>query len=427
MKDQASSTDFTISLNKLSDLKPIPISQSGAWAQIGNKILVIGGRLEGFHGLDNKKGAFGAAQANTSIYVIDITDFSYSEMPIAQNNANYLHFSSSSMQFCQIGNYLYIAGGYGRKNLTDTNSNYTFNRMVEVNVPKMIEETEKGGSGNIDAGITNVAFSPIVQVTGGEMKYYNGKFFLIMGQNYNGEYTMGSGNGTYTESITSFTLNTGSITPIWVNKNQTLHRRDLNVETVFQNNGIKYVAYGGVFTDQGNGYLNPIVIDPTSATNGFTLLQQKQMTNNYASAMVSIFDYYTNTNYHTLIGGIGQYQFHPDTQSWEDGDKGNLLPFVKTITQMKWTNDQLSIAPQLPPQAPELKDFIGANAIFIPNPDLLHSPGIINYNFLSDGSTRIGYLAGGIKATAPSSSPYFPTTNNKDIYEVILTKNVAET
>ena len=147
-----------------------------------------------------------------------------------------------------------------------------------------------------------------------------------------------------------------------------------------------------------------------------------QKTNQYKSAVANIYSPSTKTNTHAILGGIGRYQWDPNTQSWEDGDNGALLPFVKTITQMTWQDGVLTQNIQLPPAQPALPELLGSNAVFLPKSEFLYEQNVVNYDLLPSGTTSIGWLYGGIKSPKPTSSGVYPTTINKTIYEILLSK-----
>src|SRR5439155_25019936 len=116
----------------------------------------------------------------------------------------------------------------------------------------------------------------------------------------------------------------------------------------------------------------------------------KQVTNQYDCAFATVYDPASATNITVLMGGIGKFQYHPETGLWEDGDRGIPLPFVRSITQMRFQNGRMSQRIQLPPYEQEMPGFIGASAIFFPRSELLYRDGIIDYRKLINDSMAIG-------------------------------------
>jgi hypothetical protein len=403
----------------------LPSLQSFVWARQGNKILLLGGRTEGFHGRTLPDSSFKTSKANQSVFLIDLDVMQAWEMPLKMNDPEQRQFASTNMQFCQSGDRLYVVGGFGIKNQNDSRSNYTFDRLVAISINALIKQVQLGVKGSILKAIAGRATSPFLQVAGGEMIFLNNHFYLMFGQNYDALYDAGI-TGKYTSAIRQFSFTGNNIidTLSYVDSSK-LHRRDLPMASVIQKSKTFYAAYGGVFSANDDGYQNPVYLNVGGGKIVVfqdTLLQK---TNQYDCAIVSIFDSIYNCNTSVLLGGIGKYQFHPETQKWEDGDGGAKLPFVKTITQMKFYNNTMHQDIQLPPQRPELPDFVGANAVFFPDTTYLYANHIqtIDYNKLTNDTTRIGIMYGGIKASAATSSEFYPTSLNKTIYDVYVYKN----
>jgi hypothetical protein len=80
---------------------------------------------------------------------------------------------------------------------------------------------------------------------------------------------------------------------------------------------------------------------------------------------------------------------------------------------------------EYPQYSPALPGFIGSNAVFIPLPTIPrfnNSAEIIDYSKLPYGKTQVGWIYGGINATAPQSSEFNPTFASRYIYAVYLTR-----
>lgn len=409
---------------KVEPYKPkisLPGIQSCAWAISNNYLLLIGGRDEGFHGLPQNDTVFRTRKANTSVWVIDLTDFSYVSTPLNTTDTSLFQLFASDFEFCEDADTLYIAGGYGIQNATDPQSNSTFARMTVIQVSNMISQVKMQDSGNVKSAIVNTIYSPVLQVTGGAMAKRNGMFYLMFGQNYSQVYQPAV-NGAYTNSITQFQLSGNQL----VNANSytdstMLHRRDLTVAPIAQNNNLLYAGFGGVFTADDDGYKNPVYIQPNGNT--FTVQQDsiEQKTNQYECANAVVFDPATNTCTNILFGGIGKYQYDTAHKKWgsENNDK---LPFVQYITQMIYSNGSMHQHVQMAPLEPQMPGFIGAGAIFIPAPGIADMHGIINYAALKQKRNFIGYIIGGIKSIKPTSSLLYPTSANTKLYTVSIIK-----
>jgi hypothetical protein len=421
-KVKAASSSFTIGLKALGT-PSIPLVQSGAWAIQGNKLLLIGGRLQGFHGITLNDTIFNQRYANRSIWVINLSDFSYSQLNLNIKNPRLLPLSASSMEFVQDNDSLYIVGGYGINSIGSFQSNYTFRTIYVISVSAMINAVET--QGNPEQAIIAAGDSPVLQVTGGALFKTGSTFYLMFGQNYPKVYNPGT-TGTYTNAIRVFSLNNNSEVTVTSTCTDTLlHRRDLNAVTFIQQSGNFFAGLGGVFTPKDDGYQQPVYYFPNGGNCKIIQDTLKQLTNQYTCAQVSIYDAANNTHTIALLGGIGKYMYNPLLRKWQNGDNGAKLPFVKSITQMICTNNVMQQKIQLPPSQPEMPYYIGANAIFIPDSSLLYQQGVIDYSKITADTTVIGLLYGGIQAQRPTSGPAYPTSVNKTIYQVLLYRDAS--
>lgn len=420
---QTAPPSFTISVvpaqlkSTLSD--SFPFLQSFAWARQGNKILLIGGRIQGFHGRTGRN-IFPVSKANNSVWVIDLSDFSFHGLALDKTYPQNLQFFSSNMEFYQDGDTLYLVGGYGPGTANASQSNHTFDRIVALSVSRTIRTVESGTANDLSATSFASMSSSFFKVAGGELVKNNGTFYLMFGQDFEGPYNAGR-TGNYTNAIRQFRLSGGDVgdTSSYIDTN--LHRRDLPLATVIQPGGLFYAALGGVFTKADDGFANPVYVNCNPFSVTVDTLQQ--MTNNYDCAIVNIYDPASTADINVLLGGIGKYQYDAAKGQWQHGDGYMLLPFVKTITQMQFQNGMMKQYIQLPPQEPEMPDFVGANAVFFPRTELTNANGVIDYSKITADTTSIGFMYGGIRSLRPTSTDAYPTTVNRIIYEVFLTKN----
>jgi hypothetical protein len=415
--------EFTVGVKALSNSPQngFPYLQSFAWARSGDEVLLIGGRTIGFHGRTLADSAFKSGGANTSVWVINLKNFQFYQAPLNFSNPLALQLSSSNMNFCTVGDGLYLCGGFGLKNASDKLGNYTYNRIVAVSISEMINAVKTGGDPL--SAVKDSVSSPFLQVTGGELITENGWFYLMFGQNFSTVYGPGT-TGNYSSAIRQFKFAAGVLTDTVSYIDTVFHRRDLTVVPVLQQEGNFYTAFGGVFDKNDNGYLNPVNIGVDPGVSYACDVSTVQKTNQYLCGTACIYDPYSDANYTVLLGGIGQYQYHEDTGTWENGDQGSKLPFVKTITQMIFQQGSLVQKIQLPPVDPELPALIGANAVFFPDQNLLFQTyNAVDYGLLTNDSMRIGLLYGGITSMKPTSSSLYPTSINNTVYEVYVKKS----
>lgn len=400
-----------------------PYVHSAAHAQAGTEVLLIGGRTTGFHGISQQMDPFAASRADTSIWVIDLASSAYYQLPLYDRFPELQQLKAANFAYYQDADTLFVMGGYGTADATAAVSNTTFDGGLAFQVSTLINEVKKGAAGDPRRALLRSVQSPFLQVAGGELFRVAGRFYLCFGQDYDGAYTVAK-TGHYTEALRSFRFDGPGLTDTFSVRSPDLHRRDLNVAQVINAGYLRYVAYSGVFNRNDNGYLHPIYLDVDLSTGGITYAENTslvQLTSNYKAALVSVYDTAAGRNTHSTLGGIGRYQYDVATGRWEDGDNGALLPFVKTITHNSWQNGVQQTSYQLPPDAPELPALLGTNALFLPNPEVLYVPGVIDYQ-RATADQPIGWLYGGILAQRPTSSTIYPTSINSTLYEVYLTK-----
>lgn len=411
---------FSIWLEPLTKPEKMPLIQSGAWAVWENKLIILGGRDEGFHGLNQLQDPFKQSRVNQSIWAIDLSSFESLELKLHPKNPEWEQLFSSNMQFEQDGSTLYIVGGFGARHSTDKQSDDTFDTLIAFDLPQLLIEIEQ--QGDPSNAVVARACSPHLKVTGGELLKIGDLFYLCFGQCFEGVYDPGK-SGLYTGAIRVFQLMDQEITLVREIKHESLHRRDLNAVKIYQNEKTFLAGLGGVFDSKGNGYYNPVYYDPNIDECSVTVDPLKQLTNQYNCAKASIFDKESNSCITVLLGGIGQNQYHVSSNSWENGDSGAKIPFVKSITQMIFSKGKMYQYIQIPPQDPEMPGLLGANSIFIPATAFKNHDSIIDYSLLNNQVSTIGLLYGGIEAQRPTSSTIYPTRVNQVIYKVLLEKN----
>jgi hypothetical protein len=397
--------------------------QAYAFGQHNGKWLIVGGRLDGLH-RRQPFAAFDVAGNNNQIIVID---------PIAQQKwtsplaslpvALQEQLSSTNMAFHQDGNYLYIVGGYGYNSATE--SKKTFDQLAVLDVPAVI-----------NAVITGTAFSndvrqisdPQFAVTGGHLKKINNTFYLVCGNQFDGNYNP-MGHATYTQVYTN-AIRKFNVTDDGINLSIShlptitdvvnLHRRDYNaVPQILPNGSEGITIFSGVFQPSINlPFLNSVDIDSVGYTvnNAF-----QQYYNHYHCAVLPLYSGAKNEMHAVFFGGIAQYY---DSVGVLVQD--NNVPFVKTIARVTRTADGTMAEYKLPVEMPSL---LGAGAEFIAVPGIAQFKNeVLKLDDLAADSTLVGYIFGGISSTAAN---IFFTNNgtqssaSSQIFKVYVLKNTA--
>lgn len=413
-----------------------PSLQSFGFGHRGTQWLLVGGRTNGFHGTSDNESTFPTKFSNTNMFVVDQSSKQTWKMAIP--DAFKLQLQSTNMNCYQDGNYLYCIGGYGSTCATDSPECYqTFPNLTAINVPNAIAAITTNNAQALAASITSIT-DERMRVTGGALRKIGDWFYLVMGQNYDKMYK-GAVTGIYTQQVRKFQIgNTGSQLTInnytaydvpWNTAplNDQFHRRDLTVAETIMDDGTQGITvYGGVFTSVGgNGFPNPIYISQdNSGSTSFAFDQGfAQKLNLYECANVTMYDPTTKNMYTSFLGGITDYYYNKAGVLTASSEI-YFLPFSKyATTVVRNGTDKTSV--EYPQQSPALPTYIGSDAEFIPNPALATyngMDGMIDYSKLPTGKTLVGWMYGGILATAEQSSEMNPTFANSKIYEVWITK-----
>lgn len=398
--------------------------QSFAWGRQDDKILIIGGRLDGLH-RRQPFAAFDEAGHNTSLIVLDPEMQMVWSTPLtALDDAISEQLSSTNMQFEQAENTLYVVGGYGYS--ATAGDHITHPKLTAIDVPGLISAIISETSVEpYFRQISNEAF----KVTGGHLNRIDDIYYLSGGQNFEGRYNpMGPDNGPgfiqeYTNSIRRFTIQDDgtnlSITMLeeWQD-NENLHRRDYNVVNQIMPDGTNgYTAFSGVFrTDANLPFLNCVYVTPEGfeVNNDFA-----QYYNHYHCASLPMYAASSGEMCTIFFGGIAQYYDEGGVLTQDDN-----VPFVNTIGMVCRTATGAMSEYKLQAEMPGL---IGAGSEFIRKETLPHySNGVIDYDALTEDTTFAGYVIGGISSSA--GNIFFSNTGTESeavatIFKVYIIKN----
>jgi hypothetical protein len=306
----------------------------------------------------------------------------------------------------------------------------TFPTVTSIHVPGMIDAVLKGTdlAPHIEQvplqRTTTSAGVPQVQtyrLTGGELERIGDDFYLVFGQDFRGLYSVDPGDfgkwplvQQYSERIFVLSIDdnplkvtiSSIITADPNDATQPFHRRDLTVLPTRTADGLpSLTAYGGVFVPgQATAYRNPVYItgpEPrkVAVDPGFA-----QALSQYDCAAMTMFDAATGTLYTTFFGGISLYYVDPKTRRAKE-DTG--LPFIKDISTVVRDKAGNSTQLVLPTRLP---GYLGAEMRFLAEFEALHpeeralhpDDGVLSFDRIK-ARTAVGYLFGGIEATAPQT------------------------
>lgn len=376
----------------------MPGLQAFAWGQHDGEWLLIGGRTDGLH-QRQPFAAFLAADNNTAAYVVNPqTEQVWSATLTTLPTAVYMQLQSTNMEFQQVGDMLYIIGGYGYS--TVAADHITHPRLTAVQVPNMIAAIKTGqpAAAHVRSIVDNR-----MEVTGGYLGMLGDTCLLVGGQRFVGRYNpMGPDFGPgfiqqYTNAIRRFRISDDGTSLGITDYEQVvdtvnLHRRDYNlVAQVFPDGSWGYTAFSGVFQYGANTpWLNTVDID----ANGYTVVPGfEQLLNQYHGAHLAAYDAMANRMSSVFFGGIGRYYFDANDQLIDDAS----VPFVNTISRVqREANGAMAEA-----AIGEMPALLGASAEFIKVPGVPEVfDGIIALEALQGDTVLAGHIVGGIQSSA---------------------------
>jgi hypothetical protein len=404
----------------------MPGVQSFAWGQHNGEWLIMGGRIDGLH-RRQPFAAFLAEDNNTMAYVVDpvgqqVWSASMSSLPAAV----YQQLQSTNMEYEQVGNTLYIIGGYGFA--AAANDHITHPRLTAVDVPGAITAIKNGQP--IAPYFRSIADERMA-VTGGYLGTLGDVFHLVGGQRFIGHYNpQGPDFGPgfiqeYTNAIRRFTIEDDGTSLAIANYTEVvdtaeLHRRDYNlVAQVFPDGTDGYTAFSGVFQYAADiPWLNTVDITADSYT---VVPDFEQLLNQYHGAHMPVFSADDNIMSTVFFGGIGRYYFDVNGQLVDDVN----VPFVNTISMVIREGDggmeELAIG--------EMPALLGAGAEFIHNPNIpLISDAIVDLDQLVGDTVLAGHIVGGIQSSARNI--FFINTGTQSdasarVFRVLLVQDVS--
>ena len=472
---------FTLTLKQVQLGKDVAMPALHSFARAigpGGQWLIVAGRTNGLHTFPTSvngappANAFPPAQANTRLWVIDVTQQKVWSAPVP-GGAIGDSLSVTNAEYAQSGDTLYVFGGYGQQSSTgqvitfptvtaipvagtisaimagaplpaiqQISTWYDCTIATTLNPPQTVQACNQAiTSGNAAAAAPFL--SPTgpyyAGVAGGGVEKAGAIYWMVFGQNFQGLYSANPGDmgnfpklQTYMQQLAGFWIGTigGNLAAAVMNVVQAdpnpsgnpptaqWHRRDVNVVPAVDGSGNPMISvYGGVFIPgQIAAFQQPIHItngsDPLAVAT--TLDPYLQLFSQYECATMKLYSASAGTNQTVFFGGIGLY-YISNVKSTLQKDSG--LPFVNTLSVL--TVKGTSALGEVYASAP-LPGFIGADATFIPSPAVPRQAGEIIALDKIATSTLAGWLYGGILSTQTQPPPGTTQASNA-IYEVWLT------
>jgi hypothetical protein len=433
----SSKLPYTIEIQQVSS--NLPAVQSAVAAQdnvasspFNGYWLMFGGRDNGLHNF-NPTDDFPPQQQNEDLIVVDpatwqswTLTWSATDIPAAMAAPLY----STNQESFQRGDSLFVVGGYGA--LDQGGGNFgaytTYNTLTALSVDGLINAVVNGGDVAALSQIQQIQDSRL-QVTGGAMQLIGNQAFLVLGQDFQGEYFSPTATQTYTDEIQSFQINyNGAVTgSLGISNYQAqidqvnFRRRDYDFGSIISSSQQPALeVFGGVFTpgastdpNAGLGYRTPIVVNGIGATQ---VGPYQQFFSQYSAPNIGLYSAGTNSMFNIFLGGISLYDYNFATGQLTEDDE---LPFVDDVTTFMQGPDGVSQEFEMPSQLPGL---YGSEASFFASPGLpQYGNGVIQLDQLTQPIT-LGYMFGGIFSTVPNTTdPATQTSATNALFRVVLT------
>ena len=397
----------------------VPTLHSFAAGEVGGKWVIIGGRTNGLHGFENIGVLnFPEASANREVWVIDPVSKQTWNRSIEGvgggfTSSEVASLSTTNNQFEQVGDTLYMTGGYGVSTVGSLFDLKTFDVLSAVDLPGLADWVMTG-TGTAKDHVRQIN-DPMFTVTGGAMYELGGQMQLVFGQDFDGVYTPSS-NGNYTNQVRRFTIVDDGVNLDVASATATTplaeyRRRDLNVFPVVGPDGVggveeSIVALSGVFTPTFGAWTVPVEIgatgEPTMAdpNDAGTF---KQAMNGYHSAKLGLYSEAGEDMTEFLFGGItfAEYDAVNDALVTD-----RALPNTSQVSAVQ-IDETGTYSQHYMGDFPEVLDGLGNLVRFGSNAEFFladgietYANGVIKQDELEAGDL-LGYIYGGIAANAP--------------------------
>ena len=404
------------------DLPDLPGLHSFAQAQHEGKWLILGGRLDGLHARQPFN-AFPAGSNNTLMIVVDIeegTVHTASLDALTPEVAEQLQ--STNMNFHQVGDVLYVAGGYAYS--ASAEDHMTYPRLTALSVSGFVDAILQGGSFE---GLYDSVEDDFFAVTGGHLNRLGEALALVGGHRFDGRYNP-MGHATYTQEYTnairrfsaSFAEGTLSVDGMdtWSDEVH-LHRRDYNLLPFKTSDGTTGLTlFSGVFQLNENlPFLYPVSITEQGHE---PVTEFNQHLSQYHSGCTSLYDAQTGQTHALFFGGMSQFQLDDNDQLVEDP----LVPFVNTISRVVRHSDGTFEEFKLPAT---MDGLLGTNAGFFVADGVAvdEASELVLMDEIGETIT-LGYLVGGINSSQVNPFSFNQTGNtsaSSSVYKVQLTRS----
>tara|TARA_R110000787_G_scaffold200643_4_gene311615 strand:+ start:170 stop:1732 length:1563 start_codon:yes stop_codon:yes gene_type:complete len=378
-------------------------------------------------------------------------------------------FRNTNSQVKQLGNFLYLVGGYGPADLSKPSGTYnTYDHVAKIHIPSLVSLV-KGDFASVDKD-NLFAFGKASQLsaTGGELQAIGSALsptlYLVGGHCFGGNC---SNNGQkYLDAAYPFTLKpyvptkdkdslhflTVSVSnPISdvsdptaneADEISTMRRRDGPILPTLSKSpvttaGIEqgFAFFAGVFKPGSDlqAWNDAVYFHPGFANSEGKLFTEDTAYNQnnynvYSCPNFVVYDSNSEVIHSFLMGGIGDGKFDP---------AGNLSGFTNTgmhikttLADMKSSNELISPKNLFNKNKDNVAPFYGAEAIFFTSNDVAPyslngvETELLDMSKFGDADIFVGYIYGGIEAFVANPARYGPRKSraSNKIFKITLKK-----
>lgn len=376
---------------------------SFAYGRIENQLYFFGGRKDGIHG---KESGFESSGSNNNLIIYDLITKSANLIPLSDLDQSLFEpLTSSSTNFCQKDDKLYIIGGYSQNS---KKIYLTHSSLIQVDLPllKQLIKSKQPIKSAFQQYISDT-----FAIAGGQLKYINGNFYLAGGHRFDGAYSQDARKyrQEYTDCCWVFKIYTdssGIIKVSFISKifdELNFHRRDFNLCPIITSDGkIEPVAFSGVFmVNDARPFFNISSIQES----GFTDINNfNQQLANYQCAHIGLYSAKNKKMNELFFGGMAEFYFNSKSELVRDP----LVPFVKTISRVEADHEGNYTEYAL---SSEMPGFIGTNSEFILNSSIpIISDEIIHQDSILSDTSLLGWIVGGLVNHSAKANPWQDST-----------------
>lgn len=399
---------------------------SYAYAKLpGYKFFFGGISGQGMHDVVEGGGtvSFPLGVFNNNVYMLDEstnTLYSAPTASLSQANREMLRFTTA--QYIQLGETLYLYGGYGA---LDNAVEWTTKPSV---MSADLEEIKDAllASQPLDDTMFSMQTAPLARAAGGIIVKLGDKFALVGGSNFTGDYGLGVDQvspfqNQYTRAVHVFDPGVSMTTPDEsFFDGYALRRRDGNVMPVTLpdgNGGTKpgFVVAAGVFRNGFDIWEEPLLYGVGDSAVHFeqTFLQKA---NQYETANVSLYSESDAENRIIIFGGI-TYWLYDEKFGWF---QDFTFPWTDQISEYSITNGQFVM---------DSEEVIGRTPLPFTNTHTIlrsnipqNGNGQILIDDMPHNEILIGKIYGGLFAQEPAPAP--TTFASSTVYNLYMTVGV---